>query len=96
MEIAIKNNNRRWMMYSALAGLAFFMFANFTNFFSELNVISGIIQIGINLFVFTTWLRGFLSSQGRERFIAFFGVAAPPILAAITTYRVIGPYLLPN
>ena len=92
----MKNNNRRWMMYSALAGLAFFAFANFTNFFSGLNVISGLIQIGINIFVFITWLRGFLSSQGRERVLAFFGVAAPPILAAITVYRVIGPYLLGN
>ena len=94
--MSIKNNNRRWMMYSALAGLAFFMLANFTDFFSGLNVISGLVQIGINIFVFTTWLRGFLFSQGRERVIAFFGVAAPPILAAITIYRVIGPYLLSN
>jgi hypothetical protein len=84
------------MAISALAGLAFFLFANYTHYLSELNFASGIIQIGINIFVFFTWLRGFLSSHGRDRFVAVFGVLAPPVLATITIYRIIGPYLISN
>lgn len=83
---------RRWMTISALTGLAFFLVANFTNLFTGLNIISGLIQIMINVFVFVTWLRGFQASQGRARLVAFFGVIAPPILAAITLYRVVMPF----
>ena len=86
------NNNRRWMAISAATGLAFFLIANFTDFFVGLNVVSGLIQIAINIFVFVTWLRGYRASLGRARFLAFFGVIAPPILAGITLYRVIIPF----
>jgi hypothetical protein len=53
---------------------------------------SGLIQIVLNIFVFMTWLRGYRASHGSERFLAFFGVIAPPILAGITFYRVIIPF----
>ncbi len=86
------NSNRRWMAISAVTGLAFFLIANFTGFFVRLNVASGLVQIVINIFVFVTWLRGYRASHGRERFLAFFGVIAPPILAGITLYRVIIPF----
>ncbi len=86
------NSNRRWMAISAVTGLAFFLIANFTDFFVGLNVASGLVQIVINIFVFVTWLRGYRASHGRERFLAFFGVIAPPILAGITLYRVIIPF----
>lgn len=86
------SHHRRWMAISAVTGLAFFLFANFTNFFAGLNVVSGLIQIAINIFVFVAWLRGFRASLGRERFVAFFGIVAPPILAGITLYRVIIPF----
>lgn len=87
-------NKRLWMTISALTGLAFFLFANFTNVLVELNIASGFIQIVINIFVFVTWLRGYHASAGRERIIASSGVIAPPILAGITLYRVIIPFLL--
>ncbi len=85
-------NNRLWMVISAAIGLAFFLIANFTDFFVGLNVVSGLIQIVFNIFVFVTWLRGYRDSHGRERFVAFFGVVAPPILAGITLYRIIIPF----
>lgn len=85
-------NNRRWMAISAATGLAFFLIANLTNFFVGLNVVSGLVQIAINIFVFLTWLRGYRASHGRKRFLALFGVIAPPILAGITLYRVIIPF----
>ena len=86
------NNHRRWMAISAVTGLAFFLIANLTNLFLGLNVVSGLIQIAINIFVFVTWLHGYRGSHGRARFLAFFGVIAPPILAGITLYRVIIPF----
>ena len=88
------HNNRLWMAVSAATGLAFFVIANFTDFFTGLNIVSGLIQIAINIFVFVTWLRGYRASHGRERLIAFFGVIAPPILAGITLYRVIIPFFI--
>lgn len=86
-------DHRRWMAISAATGLVFFLVANFTDFLMGLNVASGLIQIALNVFVFVTWLHGYRVAQGRERLVAFFGVIAPPILAAITLYRVIIPFL---
>ena len=83
------------MAISAATGLAFFLVANFTNFFIGLNIFSGLVQIVINGFVFVTWLRGFRTSHGRARFLAFSGVVAPPILAGTTLYRVIIPFFTP-
>jgi len=88
------NNNRRWMALSAVTGLVFFLIANFTDLFAGLNVVSGLIQISINIFVFATWFRGFRTSHGRARSVAFFGVIAPPILIGITLYRVIIPFFI--
>ena len=85
-------NNRLWMAISAAIGLAFFLIANFTDFFVGLNVASGLVQIVINIFVFVTWLHGYRSSHGRARLLAFFGVIAPPILAGTTLYRVVIPF----
>lgn len=84
--------NRLWMAISAASGLSFFLVTNFTSFFVQMNVVSGLIQIGLNTFVFATWLRGYRHSRGRERFIAFFGVIGSPIVAGITLYRVIIPF----
>lgn len=85
-------NNRLWMAISAAIGFAFFLIANFTDIFVGLNVVSGLIQIVINIFVFVTWLRGYRSSHGRARILTFFGVIAPPILAGTTLYRVVIPF----
>ncbi len=85
-------NHRRWMAISATTGLVFFLVANFTDFLVGLIIISGLIQIALNVFVFATWLHGYHVAYGRERLVAFFGVIAPPILAGITLYRVIIPF----
>jgi hypothetical protein len=82
------------MAISALTGLAFFLVANFTDFFVGLNIVSGLVQIVINIFVFVTWLRGYRTSQGRAQVVAFFGIIAPPILAGTTLYRIVGPFFL--
>lgn len=88
------NNHKKWMAISAVTGLAFFLIANFTHLFTGLNVLSGMIQIAINTFVFITWLHGFRISQAIARYVAFFGVMAPPILAGITLYRVNVPLFI--
>ena len=80
------------MAISAATGLVFFLVANFTDFLVGLNIVSGLIQIALNVFVFVTWLHGYRVARGRERIVAFFGVIAPPILAGITLYRVIAPF----
>ena len=85
-------NHRRWMAISAATGLVFFLVANFTDFLAGLNIVSGLIQIALNVFVFVTWLYGYRVAQGRERAVAFFGIIAPPILAGITLYRVLIPF----
>jgi hypothetical protein len=87
------SSHRRWMAISAATGLAFFLVANFSRYLVGLNIVSGLIQIGLNVFVFVTWLHGFRVARGRERVVAFSGVIAPPILAGITLYRVIVPFL---
>lgn len=87
-------NHRRWMAISAATGLVFFLVANFTDFLVGLNILSGLIQIALNVFVFVTWLHGYRVAHGRERVVAFFGVIAPPILAGITLYRVIVPFFV--
>ena len=86
------SNHRRWMAISAATGLVFFLVANFTDFLVGLNIVSGLIQIALNVFVFVTWLHGYRVARGRERVVAFIGVIAPPILAGITLYRVIIPF----
>lgn len=90
----MSNNNRRWMAISAATGLVFFLIANLTDLFAGLKIVSGLIQITINTFVFITWLRGYRASIGRERYIAFFGVIASPILAGTTLYRVVLPFFI--
>ena len=87
------SSHRRWMAMSAATGLVFFLVANFSRFLVGLNIVSGLIQIGLNVFVFVTWLHGFRVARGRERVVAFSGVIAPPILAGITLHRVIVPFL---
>ncbi len=86
--------HRRWMLGSGLAGIAFFLVANFTSVFAGAAVLAGFIQLAINIFVFITWLRGYRLSHGRARLVALVGVLTPPTLALITLYRIIFPFLL--
>ena len=83
-----------WMAVSGAMGFMFFLIANFTSFFTGANTIAGIIQIIINTFVFVIWTKGFLESTGLKKFVASFGVIIPLVLASITIYRVIGPWVL--
>lgn len=80
-----------WMAVSGLLGFSFFLIANLTNVFVELNVGAGFIQLVLNAFVFVTWLRGYRTSSGIKKFIAFWGVVMPVVMATITLVRVILP-----
>lgn len=75
------NNNQRLMLISALSGLVFFMIANFAHLFIKLNILSELIQIVINIFIFIIWLRGYRISKDWARYIVSLGIIAPPILA---------------
>jgi len=81
------------MIVSGVLGVTFFVTANFTNIFMGLNIISGVIQISINIFVFVMWLRGFSESKGFMKFVAAWGVIVPVVLTSVTLYRVIIPAL---
>lgn len=65
-------NNRRCMAISAVTGLIFFLVANVTDSLVGLNIVSDLIQIALNVFVFVTWLHGYRVAHGRERIVAFF------------------------
>ena len=80
-----------WMIISGATGFAFFLIANFTKTLARLKVLAAAIQIAVNAFVFVTWLQGYLVSSGFARFVAFWGIVVPVIMAGITTYRVILP-----
>lgn len=81
------------MALSGFLGFSFFLIANFTNVFIELSVLSGVIQIVLNGFVFVTWLKGFRGGSGFKKFVAAWGVVLPVIMASITVFRVIIPVL---
>ena len=55
----ITNTNSRLVAISGFLGLTFFIFANFIQVFSKLNLGAALIQLGINLFVFMSWGRAF-------------------------------------
>lgn len=78
-----------WMSLSGGMGLAFFLIANFTQLFVGANQIAAVIQLAINAFVFVVWTKAFTHSTGRKKFVAFFGIVVPIIMASITVYRVL-------
>lgn len=82
------------MTVSGILGFTFFIVANFTRFFQGSDLIAGILQLAVNAFVFATWLKGYLDSSGLKKFIAFFGVVVPFVMATITIWRVLLPSLL--
>jgi hypothetical protein len=77
------------MSLSGGMGLAFFLIANFTQLFVGANQIAAVIQLAINAFVFVVWTKAFTHSTGRKKFVAFFGIVVPIIMASITVYRVL-------
>lgn len=79
------------MAVSGFFGFSFFLIANLTTIFLELNIVAGCIQVILNIFVFTTWLRGYRVSAGFKKFVAGFGVVVPVIMASITIIKVLIP-----
>jgi hypothetical protein len=90
----MKNHNTKWMAISGATGIVLFLIANFTMIFSNASVMAGCLQILVNLFVFVTYSKGFIHGKGVKKFIAFFGVIVPIIMASITIRRVLLPYML--
>jgi hypothetical protein len=90
----MKTNSKKWRIISGIAGLSFFIVANFTNFFENLNLLAGYLQIIINVFVFVCWLKAYPRCHGFEKFVTFIGVVFPPIMAGITIWRVLLPAIL--
>lgn len=82
------DSNTRWMTLSGATGFLFFIIANFTDLFTGSSVLAGAIQICVNAFVFVIWTKAFAQSRGFKKFVAFFGVVVPIIMAAITLWRV--------
>jgi len=83
-----------WMTLSALFASSFFIVANFTDVFLGLNVISGCIQVVLNVFVFISWRRGYLIATGFGKIVALIGTIFPPIMATITIVRVLVPAVI--
>ena len=90
----MRDKNSLWMTISGTMGLLFFLIANFTDLFTGSSVLAGCLQLCVNTFVFVVWTKGFLKSRGLKRFIAFFGVVIPIIMASITIWRVLIPAIV--
>lgn len=83
-----------WMGVSGALGFSFFLVANFTSIFLGLNLIAGLVQVALNVFVFTTWFRGYRSCPpGFKKLVAFVGTVIPLVMMSITIIRVIVPSL---
>lgn len=90
----MKNRNRLAMGITGAVGFLFFLIANFTHIFEGANIAAGLIQLAINAAVFLAWGRNFLQTQGKERLFSLGGVLVPPVMAAITVWRVLLPALI--
>jgi hypothetical protein len=86
--------NSKLMAVSGIAGFVFFLIANFTTIFNGSAVLAGILQLVVNFFVFITWGKGFSQSCGFKKFVASFGVIVPIVMAGITIWRVLLPWIV--
>jgi hypothetical protein len=84
-------NQKQKMAISGVVGFSFFLIANLTNFFQGLNLVTGGLQLLVNAFVFIVWLGAFKKTSGITKFIAFWGVVIPLIMASITIWSVLVP-----
>lgn len=82
------------MIVSGITGITFFLIANFTNLFVGSSVLAGCLQLCVNAFVFVVWKRAFSQSWGFKKFVAFFGVVVPVVMALTTILRVLVPAML--
>ena len=85
------DRDSRWMAVSGSAGFVFFLIANFTNFFVGSSQLAGYVQLCINAFVSVVWTKAFFRSHGLKKFVAFFGIVVPVVMASITILRVLIP-----
>jgi hypothetical protein len=90
----MKPNSKKWRIISGIAGFSFFLIANCTNFFENLNILAGCLQIIVNVFVFVCWMKAYPRCHGFEKFVTFIGVVFPPVMAGITIWRVLIPAIL--
>ena len=88
------DKNSKWMAISGLAGFSFFLIANFTHIFVGSSLLAGSLQICVNAFVFMVWGKAFSQSKGFKKFVAFFGVVVPVVMASITIWRVLIPAII--
>jgi len=88
------DRNSVWMAVSGATGFIFFLVANFTVLFHGSAVLAGIVQVCINAFVFSVWLKAFQESTGVKKFVALFGVVVPVVMASITMWYVLLPAVL--
>ena len=78
-----------WMSISGGLGFGCFLIANFTHLFRSSSKIAAVLQLAINLFVFIAWSYSFFTSDGLKKFIAFFGIVVPIVMATITIRRIL-------
>lgn len=88
------DKNSKWMAISGVTGFSFFLIANFTNTFTGTSVLAGCLQLCVNAFVFIVWKKAFSQSLGFKKFVAFFGIVIPCLMASITIWRVLIPAIL--
>ena len=88
------DKNSKWMAISGLTGFSFFLIANFTHIFVGSSLLAGFLQLCINAFVFIVWKKAFSQSSGIKKFVAFFGVVVPIVMATITIWRVLIPAII--
>jgi len=87
------DRENKWMTISGTTGLAFFLVANCTSWFTEINVASGLLQIAVNIFVFVCWGKAFRKRVGWRKAFAFSGIVVPIFMAGFTVWRVLIPAL---
>ena len=76
------------MMLTGLFSFLFFLISNFTNFFKGSSIVSGIIQVLLNVFVIVVCINALPHSRGIKKFFAYYGILIPLTLALITVVRV--------
>lgn len=82
------------MAISGATGFSFFFIANFTNTLVGLSVTAGALQLAVNAFVFIVWGKAFTEKTGFAKFVAFWGVVVPVVMATITIWHIFLPLVL--
>ena len=87
------NKDSRWMVVSGATAFTFFVISNFTTLFVGSTVIAACLQLTFGTFVFVVWSRTISKSRGIKKLVAIIGTAVPVVMASITVYRVLLPWL---